>query len=63
MANPKLTITQIIVREGGKDLSVALGVEHDLGRPVPPCSHILCQETSVVVVGILRGVNPSEEYS
>lgn len=33
-------------------LSVALRVEHDLGGSVPPCSHILCQESSVVMIRI-----------
>ena len=32
--------------------AVAFTVEHDLGRSVPPCGHILCQEAGVVMVGV-----------
>ena len=40
------------------NLSVALGVEHNLWRPIPPGGNILCQEPRVVVVRILRSANP-----
>ena len=35
-----------------------LGVEHDLGSPVPAGCHILCQEASVVMLGISYPCQP-----
>ena len=35
-----------------------LGIEHDLGRPVPPCGHVLCQHPRVVVAGVAHPGQP-----
>lgn len=35
-----------------------LGIEHDLGRPVPPRGHVLCQHPRVVVAGVAHPGQP-----
>jgi len=41
---------------------VSLGVEHDLGRPVPPGRHVLRQEARVVVFWVGHSCQPEVAY-
>ena len=38
--------------------SADLGIEHDLGRPVPPGGHVLGQHPRVVVAGVAHPGQP-----
>ena len=40
------------------DEEVHLGIEHDLGRPVPPGGHVLGQHARVVVAGVANSRQP-----